>query len=53
MAALLLDVIVVGALKIIVRRPRPEKNYADDMRLTVSIDDWSFPSGETLVLTDI
>lgn len=45
--ALVLDVLVVGCLKFIVKRPRPEANYSSDMLLTVSIDDWSFPSGES------
>lgn len=47
---LILDVLVVGCLKFIVRRPRPEANYAGDMLLTVSIDDWSFPSGEYSII---
>ncbi|KAH9280723.1 Phospholipid phosphatase 6 [Echinococcus granulosus] len=45
--ALVLDVLVVGCLKFIVKRPRPEANYSSDMLLTVSIDDWSFPSGHS------
>lgn len=46
--ALILDVLIVGCLKFLVKRPRPEANYAEDMLLTVSIDDWSFPSGEDI-----
>ncbi|VDD77144.1 unnamed protein product [Mesocestoides corti] len=45
--ALILDVVVVGCIKFIVKRPRPEANYSSDMLLTVSIDDWSFPSGHS------
>ncbi|VDL14524.1 unnamed protein product [Hymenolepis diminuta] len=45
--ALILDVLIVGCLKFLVKRPRPEANYAEDMLLTVSIDDWSFPSGHS------
>ncbi|KAM7542211.1 hypothetical protein Aperf_G00000015195 [Anoplocephala perfoliata] len=45
--ALILDVLIVGCIKFIIRKPRPEANYAADMLLTVSIDDWSFPSGHS------
>lgn len=44
--ALLLDVAVVGLLKIAVRRARPAYNR-DDMRATVSLDRFSFPSGHS------
>ncbi|VDL88886.1 unnamed protein product [Schistocephalus solidus] len=45
--ALLFDVLVVGVLKFLVKRPRPENHQSSDMLLTVSIDDWSFPSGHS------
>ena len=41
---LLLDVIIVGLMKAVVRRPRPRDNI-DDMVATASIDRYSFPSG--------
>ena len=44
--ALLLDLVVVGFLKTIIRRPRPAYNV-DDMFATVSVDRYSFPSGHS------
>ncbi|KAI6652731.1 hypothetical protein LOD99_4117 [Oopsacas minuta] len=41
---LILDVIIVGLTKAIVRRPRPRDNI-EDMIATASIDRYSFPSG--------
>ena len=41
---LVLDVILVGLMKAVVRRPRPRDNI-DDMVATASIDRYSFPSG--------
>lgn len=43
---LLFDLIVVGLLKVIVRRQRPLYNM-DDMFATVSFDRYSFPSGHS------
>ncbi|THD19034.1 Presqualene diphosphate phosphatase [Fasciola hepatica] len=43
--ALLIDLCVVGLIKMCVRRPRPKDDIAADMRLTVPVDMWSFPSG--------
>lgn len=42
--ALLIDLMIVGALKTLVRRPRPKVNK-QDMFATVSVDNFSFPSG--------
>ncbi|KAK9847795.1 hypothetical protein WJX84_009050 [Apatococcus fuscideae] len=39
------DLIIVGLLKGIVRRPRPSYNNPDDFLLVVAVDKWSFPSG--------
>ncbi|CAH8631790.1 unnamed protein product [Heterobilharzia americana] len=43
--ALLLDVVLVGLIKFIFRRQRPKEDNHSDMRLTVGVDAWSFPSG--------
>lgn len=42
---LLLDISLVGALKFLVRRPRPV--YNRNMTLVVAVDHWSFPSGHS------
>ena len=42
--ALILDCILVGLVKLVVRRQRPSHNK-DDMFLTPSVDRFSFPSG--------
>ncbi|XP_039265146.2 polyisoprenoid diphosphate/phosphate phosphohydrolase PLPP6-like [Styela clava] len=42
--ALLMDLIIVGTIKLIARRRRPAYNK-DDMFATVSVDNFSFPSG--------
>ena len=42
--ALLFDLIVVGTMKFLAQRPRPSYNQ-DDMFATVSVDNYSFPSG--------
>lgn len=44
--ALMLDLAVVGALKVAVRRKRPVYNEKD-MFATVSVDNYSFPSGHS------
>eukprot|EP00794_Sanderia_malayensis_P006887 gene6887-7663_t len=44
--AMIFDLVVVGLLKVLIRRKRPVYN-ADDMIATVKIDDFSFPSGHT------
>ena len=44
--ALLMDLVIVGGLKIVVRRERPVYN-AKDMFATVSVDNYSFPSGHS------
>ncbi|KAI3836149.1 hypothetical protein MKX03_028128 [Papaver bracteatum] len=41
----ILDLICVGLCKYTIRRPRPV--YNKDMKLTVSVDHWSFPSGHS------
>lgn len=46
LVGVLLDMAIVGTLKFLVRRPRPEGAKVEDMLLTVSVDSWSFPSGE-------
>lgn len=46
LAALILDLAVVGLLKVMVRRKRPIYNEAD-MFATVSVDKYSFPSGHS------
>ncbi|XP_071820591.1 polyisoprenoid diphosphate/phosphate phosphohydrolase PLPP6-like [Apostichopus japonicus] len=45
--ALVLDLVVSGTLKAIVRRPRPSTNSSSDMFFVVSVDHFSFPSGHT------
>ncbi|KAL6634875.1 hypothetical protein ACP70R_027546 [Stipagrostis hirtigluma subsp. patula] len=45
-AGLVLDLILVGLVKVIVRRPRPAYNAAD-MYVAVAADHWSFPSGHS------
>ena len=42
--ALLVDLLVIGVLKGVFRRKRPHYNQ-EDMFLTVSLDNYSFPSG--------
>uniref|UniRef100_A0A8C4NA79 Phospholipid phosphatase 6 n=1 Tax=Eptatretus burgeri TaxID=7764 RepID=A0A8C4NA79_EPTBU len=44
--ALLLDLIIVGTMKALVRRPRPSINRPD-MFATISVDCYSFPSGHS------
>lgn len=39
------DIALVGALKGIFRRPRPEYNISGDFILVVAVDKYSFPSG--------
>ena len=39
------DIALVGALKGIFRRPRPEYNISGDFVLVVAVDKYSFPSG--------
>lgn len=46
-SALVLDLVVSGTLKAIVRRPRPSTNSSSDMFFVVSVDHFSFPSGHT------
>lgn len=43
--AFVLDLILVGTLKSIFRRPRPIYNSSGDFILVVSVDRYSFPSG--------
>lgn len=43
--SLLVDMFFVGLIKMCVRRPRPKDDSASDMRFTVPMDMWSFPSG--------
>ncbi|EES07505.1 hypothetical protein BDA96_04G312600 [Sorghum bicolor] len=45
-AGLVLDLILVGLVKVVVRRPRPDYN-AKDMYVAVAADHWSFPSGHS------
>ena len=40
-----IDIALVGALKMAVRRARPEYNISSDFILVVSVDNFSFPSG--------
>mmetsp|Transcript_45669 Transcript_45669/g.85312 ORF Transcript_45669/g.85312 Transcript_45669/m.85312 type:complete len:202 (+) Transcript_45669:112-717(+) len=42
----LLDLLVIGSIKMLVHRRRPKYNK-DDMHLVVSVDKYSFPSGHT------
>lgn len=44
--ALMFDLVIVGGLKVIVRRKRPVYNH-EDMFATVSVDNYSFPSGHS------
>lgn len=39
------DIALVGALKGIFRRPRPEYNISGDFIMVVAVDKYSFPSG--------
>lgn len=41
----ILDAVLVGIIKYLIRRPRPV--YNKGMHLTVSVDHWSFPSGHS------
>ncbi|KAF6152403.1 hypothetical protein GIB67_038026 [Kingdonia uniflora] len=41
----LLDLVLVGLIKFLIRRPRPV--YNKGMHLTVAVDHWSFPSGHS------
>lgn len=45
-AGLVLDLVLVGLVKVVVRRPRPAYN-AKDMYVAVAADHWSFPSGHS------
>ena len=45
LAAMLLDLATVAAIKALVRRPRPPYNLPD--MLVISVDRYSFPSGHT------
>jgi presqualene diphosphate phosphatase len=45
-AGLVLDLVLVGLAKVVVRRPRPAYNAAD-MYVAVAADHWSFPSGHS------
>lgn len=48
MIGLLLDLILVGLLKVLIRRSRPEHNMIHkDMTVIVKVDHFSFPSGHT------
>nr|CAH8876136.1 unnamed protein product [Trichobilharzia regenti] len=47
--ALLFDAITVGLIKLTFRRQRPKGDNHSDMRLTVGVDAWSFPSGHLSV----
>jgi len=42
---MLIDLALVGLLKVAVRRPRPAWNKSGDFLLVASADQWSFPSG--------
>ena len=39
------DIALVGIVKAVVRRPRPEYNLSSDFVLVVAVDRYSFPSG--------
>ena len=43
--AFLVDLILVGSLKSLCRRPRPIYNSSGDFIMVVSVDQFSFPSG--------
>ncbi|KAL3321196.1 Phosphatidic acid phosphatase type 2 domain containing 2 [Cichlidogyrus casuarinus] len=45
--ALLFDLILVGLTKVVFKRKRPAGDNPDDMRYTVSVDSYSFPSGHS------
>lgn len=45
--ALVLDLIISGLLKAIVKRPRPATNACTEMFFVVSVDHYSFPSGHS------
>ncbi len=45
--AMLFDLVVVGLIKVVVRRKRPSYNNHADMYATVQVDKFSFPSGHT------
>lgn len=45
LVAFVVDLVLVGTLKSIFRRPRPIYNAAGDFILVVSVDQYSFPSG--------
>ena len=45
LVAFVVDLVLIGTLKSVVRRPRPVYNAAGDFILVVSIDQYSFPSG--------
>ncbi len=42
---LLLDIVLVGTMKGLVRRARPVYNHAGDFVVVVAVDQFSFPSG--------
>ncbi|VEL30145.1 unnamed protein product [Protopolystoma xenopodis] len=44
-SALIFDLVIIGLLKLIFRRQRPSGNKPQDMRMTISVDSYSFPSG--------
>lgn len=39
------DIALVGLVKALVRRPRPDYNLSTDFVLVVAVDRYSFPSG--------
>ncbi|DBA77739.1 TPA: hypothetical protein ACH3X2_008431 [Trebouxia sp. C0005] len=45
LVAFVVDLILVGSLKSLIRRPRPIYNSSGDFILVVSVDRFSFPSG--------
>ena len=45
LVAFVVDLILIGSLKSIFRRPRPIYNTSGDFLLVVSVDQYSFPSG--------
>lgn len=45
LVALIFDLAVVGTLKLWAKRSRPSYNNKEDMFCTVSVDNYSFPSG--------
>ena len=48
MLALLVNVVITGGIKALVRRKRPDYSLNDDMYLTHGPDIYSFPSGHAL-----